>query len=248
MSEDGRQISGGTMKLDDALRRSVEGPGIDSGERMRARVLAAVRADGTPAVARSAFVRAAAAFAALSVGMGAATFAAAGSLPGSPLYLLKRAMEETQVQLTPRSAQSEALVDLARERVREVRELMDSEAPDAAVDAAVEGFDDAARRAIEKESDPEMLQQRERELQQTLSSEPARVQERVEQGNESPASPDSPAQPGVNQNPDSGSGSGSGTGSNPGEGAAPQAPGDAQGETGPGPGDANQGSPGSKSP
>ncbi|MDH4139714.1 MAG: DUF5667 domain-containing protein [Coriobacteriia bacterium] len=167
---------------------------------------------------RHVFARAAVAFATLSLGLGATSLAAANSLPGSPLYPFKRAMEEVRVQFSPRAERSDELVDVAKERVREVRELMESEASKEAVETAVEGFGDAAQRALEEEQNPQRQREQARELEEAVSGESERVRKRVEEGVE-----DAPDTPGGSPGSGPGSGQGGGT-ENPGsEGGTPEA-------------------------
>lgn len=157
---------------------------------------------------RLVFARALAVFACFSTLLGGVSYATAHSLPGDALYPLKRASQEMRVMLTPEGSRVDALIQLSDQRAEEVRLLMQQRASGSAVDRAVEGFGDAAGRAVQSAPDTQTAQQRVRRIEDAVSDEPAQVRERVQRSIPSPT----PASPGTGgSGGTSGSGSGSGT-------------------------------------
>lgn len=161
--------------------------------RIRGNVLASVSVASKPSFAGAVFMRAAAAFSALAIGMGGLSYAAASAVPGSVLYPVKRAMEETRVALTPGDAgKADALQEMAEERVREMHRLIEMDASRESMGEAVSGFGDAAERAIE--ADPEQARQRVSEIEESVEGAPDPVRERVNEQVPAP-SPDPEPEP-----------------------------------------------------
>ena len=202
----------------------------DVRERIRAHVLP------VPGVSvlrdtRLAFARAAAVFACGATLMSGVSFAAARALPGDPLYPLKRAAQEMRVVFTAADLQDEALIELSDTRAEEVRLLMLQQADEMRVQRAVDGFEDAAGRAVHSSPDTATAQQRVRQIEDAVSDEPTKVQERVKTGIPQ-------ACPGDTGTGGAGSGGGSpGPGSDGTGGGAGPADGSGSGDTSTGPSD-----------
>jgi len=175
---------------------------------------------------RLAFARAAAVFACCATLMSGVSFAAAHALPGDPLYPLKRATQEMRVVFTAADLQDEALIELSDTRAEEVRLLMLQQADEMRVQRAVDGFEDAAGRAVYSSPDTATAQQRLRRIEDAVSDEPAKVQERMKT-----SIPE--ARPGDTGTGGAGSGAGStgGSGSDGTGGGAGPADGSGSGDT-----------------
>ncbi len=108
------------------LRRAVEaGMPIQSKTRLRERVLASVTCAREAFRPRRAFIRAAIAFTVLAAGLTGVATASAMSLPGDPLYELKRAVEEARLAALPEGpARQAALRSQAHRREKELEKLM----------------------------------------------------------------------------------------------------------------------------
>jgi len=188
------------VALGDILaERAIEPMPTQARERVRAMVLPVA----TPSSLRSTrlvFARSAALFACFGTLLTGASYAAAHSLPGDPLYPLKRATQEMRVILVTGDARGDVLIDLTDSRAEEVRLLMLERASESRVQTAVDGFEDAAGRAVESAPDSSTAQERVRRIEDAVSDEPAKVQQRVKAG--------------IPQTGD-GTGSGTGTGSGP---------------------------------
>ena len=144
--------------------------------RIRGNVLSSVATETRSSFAGAGFMRAAAAFSALAIGMGGLSYAAASAVPGSALYPVKRAMEETQVVLIlGDTSKADVLQGMAEERVREMHRLIEIDAPRESMGEAVTGFEDAAERAIE--ADPEQARQRASEIEKSAQGVPGHVQD-----------------------------------------------------------------------
>jgi len=192
-------LSGAIVKLPEVSRA-----------RIRGNVLVSVTVTPKPGFAGAMFMRAAAAFSALAIGMGGLSYAAASALPGSVLYPVKRAVEETQVALTPGDAnKADALQEMADERVREIHKLIEMDASRESMGKAVSGFKDAAERAIE--ADPEQARQRASEIEESVESVPDPVRERINEQVPAP-SPEPEPKKSEPTDPEGSSGSGSQSG------------------------------------
>ena len=192
------------VPVDEIIGRASERMPESSRDRIRHNVLAQAGWGARPIRIHEAFVRAAALFVAVTVGLGGVGYASASSLPGSPLYPLKRAMEEARVALTVNGAgRASALMELTRERVQEVERLIRAEASEDELDEAAGGFGQAATRAVESEETTERAQQRVNEIEAEVEGAPATVRERVAeevpgtQPDVQPDPPQSPAGPGT---------------------------------------------------
>lgn len=204
--------------------------------RIRGNVLASVSVNAKPSFVGAAFMRAAAAFSALVIGMGGLSYAAASAVPGSVLYPVKRAMEETQVALIlGDSGKADALQEMAEERVREMHRLIEMDGSRESMDKALKGFGDAAERAIE--ADPEHARQRASEIEESADGAPGPVRERMNEQEPGPT-PGQESGSGVNessqQKGSSGSESGSGAGSDSGDDSSPSGPSGGSGDSGSG--------------
>lgn len=206
--------------LADVLERhAVEPMPADVRERIRASVLP------VPGVSflrdtRLAFARAAVVFACCGTLMGGVAYAADHSLPGDPLYPLKRATQEMRVAFTSVGSRHDALIELSDTRATEVRLLMMQQADEMRVQRALEGFEDAAGRAVESSPDTATAQQRVRRIEDAVSDEPAKVQERVKSGIPEALPGDGTGSGGgAGEEPTGGDGSGGTGGTGPSEGS-----------------------------
>jgi len=172
--------SGREIEVEQIVRRSVVRMPEGSRERIRHNVLSAAASQQRPVLARAVFTRAAAAFTALTIGLGGVSYAAASALPGSPLYPVKRAMEEARVALQlGETNRAEALVDLTRERVRDVERLMEQDADEFRIERAAQDFGDAAQRAVEAEGDVAQSRERVEQIEEGVEDAPNPVRQRV---------------------------------------------------------------------
>jgi len=171
-----------------------------SRDRIRHNVLSAVASQPRPVLTHAVFMRAAAAFSALTIGLGGMSYAAASALPGSPLYPVKRAIEEARVAVQfGETNRADALVDLTRERVRDVERLMDQDADEYRIERAEEDFGDAAQRAVEAEGDEAQSRERVEQIEQGVEDAPDPVRERVADEVPAPSPDPDPVQEPSNQ-------------------------------------------------
>lgn|GEM_PF-2980458 len=183
---DMQDTQGRGIEVEQVLRGVVADMPEAARARIRESVLSAATAATSPGRAHALFVRAAAVFSALAISVGGVSFASASALPGSPLYPLKRAIEETQVALQlGRTSRADTLMEITHERVREVERLIESDAAEERIREAAEEFGDAAERAVSAEDDPVQSRERVSEIEDSVQEAPAQVRERVE--NEMPA-------------------------------------------------------------
>lgn len=220
--------------LGDLIRAAREEMPESARARVRERLLGAVGNTDALGRARLVFVRSAAAFTATATLLAGTGLAAAVSMPGDLLYPLKRAAEELHLTFTPDARQGEALLDLTRNRVEEVRRLMESEAPTDDVERAAKQFEKTAGRLVESMDDGASREAYVDEIEEVVAEEPAPVQQRIQSGVPAPTPEPSPspggsaADPSPTPSPDpdpsrtkeGGSGSGG-----DGSGGAPSGPG-----------------------
>lgn len=183
----------GARRLDEMIRESFEQMPELSRTRTRSRVLASLDSAGRIARARVLFARTAVAFttsAALLTGTG---LAAAASLPGDLLYPVKRATEEVRVAFAPAAEQGGILLEMVQSRVREVTNLVESDASEPEMKRAAEQFGTAASRAIMSDPDPKATQEIVREIEASVAEEPRETQQRVDSEIPAPAPAPSPS-------------------------------------------------------
>ncbi len=192
------------VPLEDVLRGSFEPMSDDVRDRVRTRVMTGIDAESRFDRARTLFMRSAAAFAATATLMAGTGYAAANSLPGDPLYEVKRAAEEIRIVFSSDAQQGETLMRLTRERTREVRQLVESDADESDLRSAAKGFGEAADRAVRSQPDSASAEQTAMQIQDAVAQEPDAVQQRVEQMVPSSASEPAAVQP--NAAPSSGPG------------------------------------------
>ncbi len=169
----------GTRLLEEVIRESHEPMPELSRVRTRSRVLASIDTASRISRARILFTRTAVALTTTATIMAGTGLAAASSLPGDLLYPVKRATEEVRVAFAPTAQQGEILLEMVRERIREVSGLVESEASEPAVKRATEQFGSAAGRAVHGEPDPKASQDIVREIEASVAEEPAAVRQRV---------------------------------------------------------------------
>lgn len=232
--------------------RAVEPMPADARERVRALTLPA-RAPESLRSTRLVFGRAAALFACFGTLLTGASYAAAHSLPGDPLYPLKRATQEMRVILVTGDARGDALIELTDSRAEEVRLLMLERAAASRVQTAVDGFEDAAGRAVESAPDSTTAQERVRRIEDAVSDEPAQVQQRVKPGIPRPGAGSGTGSgagsgPGAGSDTGSGSGTGAGSGSGTGTGSGAGTQADPDPARTPGTGTGGGGSPSPEAP
>lgn len=180
MNDKTTSVQGNSVPLEDVLSAASVG-GIPESARMRIKttVMSGVRPQPLRST-RLVFVRAAAVFACCGTLAGGVSFAAAHSLPGDPLYPLRQAVQEMRIVFTPQDSRGDALIDLSDTRAEEVRMLMQVQAGEARIQKAVDGFGDAAGRAVESAPDTPTAQERAKRIEDAVSDEPAQVRERVQ--------------------------------------------------------------------
>lgn len=149
-------------------------------ESVRARVVAGAVSGGRIARAKVVFLRSAAAFTATATLLASTGYAAAGAVPGDLLYPVKRAAEEIQLAFSPHAQQGDALIEMTRERAREVGELIESDAPEQDVLRAADYFGETAGRAVESQPTVEAAEGAVREIEEAVSGESPDVQDAVE--------------------------------------------------------------------
>ncbi|MBU4556510.1 MAG: hypothetical protein KJ747_06545 [Actinobacteria bacterium] len=173
---------GNPVSLEDVLfASSVTGIPELERTRLKAVVMSSIRPQPLRS-ARLVFARAATVFACCGTLVGGVSFAAAHSLPGDPLYPLRQAAQEMRIVFTPQDSRGDALIDLSDTRAEEVRMLMQVQAGEARIQKAVDGFGDAAGRAVESAPDSPTAQQRAKRIEDAVSDEPVQVRERVQSG------------------------------------------------------------------
>ncbi len=171
--------SGRTVPLEDALGGVHEVMPQAARDMVRVRVLAAAGSEGRIARARVVFLRSAAAFTATATLLAGTGYAAAGTIPGDLLYPLKRAAEEVQLAFSPDADQGDALLEMTRERAREVGELLESQASEQELLRAADRFGETAGRAVDSQPTPEAEQAAVHEIEQAVSGESSGVQKVV---------------------------------------------------------------------
>ncbi|MDO8987804.1 MAG: hypothetical protein Q7V14_06245 [Coriobacteriia bacterium] len=182
MSDKTNPAHGNTVPLEDVLFASSVAamPQLARAE-VKAAVMSSIRSQPLRST-RLVFVRAAAVFACCGTLVGGVSFAAAHSLPGDPLYPLRQAAQEMRIVFTPQTSRGDALIELSDTRAEEVRMLMQVQAGEARIQRAVDGFGDAAGRAVESAPDTPTAQQRAKRIEDAVSDEPVQVRERVQSG------------------------------------------------------------------
>ncbi|MBE0416831.1 MAG: hypothetical protein IBX63_03615 [Coriobacteriia bacterium] len=165
----------------DVLRSAAEPMSPDARERVRARVVAAAASSTSGVRMRTSLLRAVVAFVVLALAMTGVATAASDSLPGDVLYSVKRAIEQVHIALTSSNErQADVYFDIADERIREIERLMNTSVSARAINEAVEGFRDAARRAVDLEPDEMAAQRRADEIRKRVEGAPAAVRDAVE--------------------------------------------------------------------
>jgi len=213
------RTAGGMTSLEDVLRGASD-PMPDAARAVvRARVVARVASEGRLARARFVFVRSAAAFATTATLLAGTGYAAASAVPGDFLYPAKRAAEEIRIAFSSNARQDDALLEMTRERAREVGELLDSQASEQDVMRAADLFGQTADRAVESQPTAEAEQETVRQIEDVVSGESPGVQEAVggqvpepsgTQDPEPDPSPDPPSGAQPDPQPDSTPGQGPG--------------------------------------
>lgn len=176
---DDRRDARGVL-VGDLVRSGASRAPADVRARIRSRLMASVATTTTGTRPR---YRLAWMAAILAAGVSAATgvgFAAQGSLPGEALYPVKRATERARVALVPTDERADVYVDQADERMREVERLLSAGASAGTVDEAVDGFGDAARRAVDVEADEYAAQRRAEEIRRHVQGAPPPVRDVIE--------------------------------------------------------------------
>lgn len=177
---DSRAGSSRMVPLEDVLVGMHETMPERARDSVRARVVAEAASGGRMARARVVFLRSAAAFTATATLLAGTGYAAAGAMPGDLLYPVKRAAEEIQLAFSPQAQQGDALLEMTRERAREVGELIDSQASEQEVLRAADSFGETAGRAVRSQPTTEAAQGAARAIEDVVSNEPPGVQEAVE--------------------------------------------------------------------
>lgn len=167
------------MSLEDVLTGVGETMPAEARESVRARVVAHAASQGRLARAKVVFFRSAAAFTATATLLAGTGYAAASTVPGDFLYPVKRAAEEIHLIFSPNAQQDEALLNMTRERTRELRELIEADAPQGDVDRAAEDFGNFANRAVGSQDTSEAAADVAREIEKDVSAQPKSVQDAV---------------------------------------------------------------------
>jgi hypothetical protein len=208
----------------EAIRSSYETLSDEAKASLRHRVLVEASYTAAPGRIQAVFARAAATFTTVAVLLMGTSYAAATSVPGDPLYPVKRAAEEAHVALAPGGPEN-ALVRQTRTRAEEIRRLMEMDAPDSIIDQAAVGFGEAATRAVKQAESAEEAARTVRKIQEGVSDQPPQVQNRVEEalppGPGPGGSEDAPQSPAEDVPGAQGPGSGSEGGSDEGQQSGP---------------------------
>ncbi len=154
---------GAAPKMDDLSRR-----------RVRKRLMRGIRSDAAVVRARRIAQRASAAAVALTLSAGYVPMAAAASLPGEPLYGVKRAIEEARLNASFGEHRALLLGVAADERARELVGLVEGGAGEAGVDRAGAEFDRAAERAFGESENAW-----DKSLRKAVSGKPEKVSDRA---------------------------------------------------------------------
>lgn len=179
--KDEERSNGLRVPIADLLYSAAESAPADARERIRARVVAA----GVASVASGARRRRVLVWAALSVavcvvataGIG---FAAQDSLPGDLLYPVKRVSERAHVIVVPAGERANIYLGQADERIREVERLLNAGASTRALNQAVQGFSNAAQRAVDDEPDAAAALRRVEEIRRHVEEAPPAVRQVIE--------------------------------------------------------------------
>lgn len=170
----------GARRLDEVIRESFEPMPEISRARTRSRLLAGIDSTGRISRARTLFVRTAVAVTTSATLLAGTGLAAASALPGDLLYPVKRATEEVRVAFAPAAEQGGILLEMVQSRVREVTNLVESDASEPEMKRAAEQFGTAASRAIMSDPDPRASQEIVREIEASVAEEPRETQQRVD--------------------------------------------------------------------
>lgn len=197
MSTERNRIQDSTAE---ALERSAEPLSREARTALRSRVMGAVRRDARAHYFASISHRVAATLAAFAVLGSGVAYAANSTLPGEPLYALKRGAEDALVALLPPGAlEQRVLLGFAERRAGEAADLAIGGAGAGLVDDAIQQVRTAVQEAA---ANGEALTEREaRQIQQQAQDAPEQTREAIHEAVADPTPPPTgadsgPAEPG----------------------------------------------------